>query len=218
MGAATLRRGGLLAAASACLLVTSFVKETHAQPGGAGVVRPKDEPAPPPPPPAPVVTPPELDKDEGAKYPEQALRDKVKDPVEVILVVVVDPTGAVKDATVETPQGHGFDEAAIEAVKKATFKPATRNGTPIAAKIKHKYTFTPPPSRFVGKVTTRVRDAAIGGATITVGAPDGTVQEVTAGPDGSYRVEGLPAGTYKITVTASGFSPQSFEQTIDPGE
>jgi TonB family protein len=218
MGARTLRRGGWLAAASACLLVMSVTNAAHAQPGGAGVTRPKEEPEPPPPPPPPVITPPELEKDDGAKYPEQAIRDKVKDPVEVVLVVVVDPTGAVKDATVEAPQGHGFDEAAVEAAKKVTYKPATRNGTPIAAKIKHKYTFTPPPSRFVGKVTTRLRDSAIGGATITIGAPDGTVKEVTAGPDGSYRVEGLPAGTYKITVTASGFTPQSFEQAIDPAE
>jgi TonB family protein len=220
MGVATLRRGGLLALASACVLVgvVAVSRDANAQPGGAGVTRPKEEPAPPPPPPPPVMVAPELEKDEGAQYPEQAIRDKVKDPVEVVLFVVVDPTGAVKDATVETPRGHGFDEAAIEAVKKATFKPGTRNGTPVTVKIKHKYTFTPPPSRFVGKVTTRVRDTPIGGAAITVGAPDGTVKEVTVGPDGSYRVEGLPAGTYKITVTASGFSPQSFEQALDPGE
>ena len=218
MGVATLRRGGWLAAVSACLLFATSAKNANAQPGGSSVTRPKEEPAPPPPPPAPVITVPELEKDEGAQYPEQAIRDKVKDTVEVVLVVIVDPTGAVKEATVETPQGHGFDEAAVEAVKKATFKPATRNGQPIAAKIKHKYTFAPPPSRVVGKVTTRVQDKGIGGATITIGAPDGTVQQITAGPDGSYRVEGLPAGTYKITVTAEGFSPQSFEQAVDPGE
>src|SRR5688572_29133084 len=123
MGAATLRRGGWLAAAGACLLLMSVAKHADAQPGGAGVTHPKDEPAPPPPPPV-VITPPELEKDEGAQYPEQAIRDKVKDPVEVVLVVVVDPTGAVKDATVEAPRGHGFDEAAVDAVKKATFKPA----------------------------------------------------------------------------------------------
>lgn len=218
MGVATLRRGGqiaLVASASVCLLVT---KTADAQPGGAAVTRPKEEPAPPPPPPPPVDTPPELVTDEGAQYPEQALRDKVKDPVEVVLVVVVDPTGAVKDATVETPRGHGFDEAAIAAVKKATYKPATRNGTPLTVRIKHRYTFTPPPSRMVGRISTRVRDSAIAGATITVDGADGGKQETTAGPDGTWRIDGLPAGTYKVTVAAAGFTPQSYEQAIDPGE
>jgi TonB family protein len=219
MGVATLRRGGLLALVSAGIVagVTTFAHRANAQPGGAGVTRPAEEPAPPPPVQVVRISP-ELEKSEPAEYPQQALEDKVKDPVEVIVIVVVGPDGVVKSATVETPRGHGFDEAAIEAAKKATYKPGTQDGKPVAMRIKQAFTFTPPPSRFVGKVSTRVRDTAIGGATITVGAPDGTVREVTAGPDGSYRVEGLPPGTYKITVTASGFSPQSFEQAIDAGE
>ena len=50
-------------------------------------------------------------------------------------------------ASVETPVGHGFDEAALDAAKTLEFEPAKRNGQPIAAKIRHKYGFTPPPAR-----------------------------------------------------------------------
>jgi Carboxypeptidase regulatory-like domain len=37
------------------------------------------------------------------------------------------------------------------------------------------------------------------------------VKETTSGPDGEYRLLALPAGTYKVTATATGF--QDFEAT-----
>lgn len=211
----TLRRGGIVALAGAILFAA---RTSQAQPGGA-VAQPKEEPAQPaPPPPAPTLTAPVLKKDEGAQYPDQAVRDKVKDPVEVVLVLVVAPDGTVKDAQVEAPQGHGFDEAALEAAKKLEFEPATRNGKPVAAKIRHKYVFNPPASRMVGRVTTQLKDAALGGATIRVEGADGQTYETTAAQDGSWRIEGLPAGTYKVTVAAGGYAPQTYEQPLDPGE
>jgi TonB family protein len=193
------------------------VEESHAQPGGA--VRQPEAPAAPtaPPPAPPTITPPTIKSDAGAKYPEQAIKDKVNAPVDVVLVLEVDATGTVTNANVETPVGHGFDEAALEAAKKLEFEPAKRNGQAIAAKIRHKYTFAPPPVRLVGKVTTQLRDAPIGGATITVTSADGRKWDTTAKDDGSWRIEGVPAGTYTITVAASGFGPQTYEETLDPG-
>ncbi len=203
------------AALAAFAWIVFFAAEGNAQPGG-NVRQPAAQPAPPPPPP-PTITPPSLKKDEGAKYPDQAIKDKVTSPVEVVLVLEVDPSGAVKNATVETPQGHGFDEAALEAAKHLEFEPARRNGQPIAAKIRHKYAFAPPASRIVGKVTTQLRDTPIEGATITVTGPDGSTQTAKAGADGTWKVEGLAAGAYKITVAAAGYAPQSYDETVDPG-
>ncbi|HWL89197.1 MAG TPA: TonB family protein, partial [Polyangiaceae bacterium] len=90
---------------------------------GASIVpAPSASDAPPPPPAAPQVTPPVMLKDEGAQYPASALKDGITQPVTVVLVLEIDPQGAVRNATVETPIGHGFDEAAIEAAKKLQFE------------------------------------------------------------------------------------------------
>ncbi len=199
------------------LAVLACTRTAGAQPGGT-VRQPAEPEEPAPAPPPPTITPPVVKKDEGAQYPEQAIKDKVKDPVEVVLVLEVDPQGKVRNVTVETPVGHGFDEAAVEAAKRLELEPATRNGQPIAAKIRHKYVFTPPPAQIVGRVTTQLRDTPLAGATITLESADGTVKrEATAGPDGAWRVEGVPAGTYKVTVAAAGYAPQSYEETLDPG-
>src|SRR4051812_28090540 len=101
--------------------------EVWAQPGGA-VRQPTDAPAKPQPAAPAVIVPPVVKKDEGAKYPKQALDDKVNERVEIILVLDVDAQGRVKNAAVETPVGHGFDEAAVEAARKIELDPATRNG------------------------------------------------------------------------------------------
>src|SRR5262249_6853288 len=62
----------------------------------------------------PVITPPALKKDEGAKYPDQALKDKVKDRVEVVVVLDIGADGVVTNAVVEGAPGHGFEAAAVE--------------------------------------------------------------------------------------------------------
>jgi TonB family protein len=165
---------------------------------------------------AQAVTPPVVKKDEGAKYPETALADKVKNPAVVVLVLELDVAGAVKNATVETGAGHGFDEAALDAAKSLVFEPAQRNGQPIAAKIRHKYAFTPPPGVISGRITTRLRDAPIAGARVTAIGKNGTTTAVTDA-DGAFRIEGVAPDTYTISVEAAGFDPQSYEETIDPG-
>ena len=68
----------------------------------------QDAPDPPPPPPPAVITPPVVKKDEGATYPAQALADKVKDSVTVVVVVEIDAAGIVQKASVDAPAGHGF--------------------------------------------------------------------------------------------------------------
>jgi periplasmic protein TonB len=63
-------------------------------------------------------------------YPEEALRAGLEGLV--VLEAVVDERGRVGDKiTVVRRLGHGFDEAAVAAVRQWRFRPATRNGKPI---------------------------------------------------------------------------------------
>ncbi len=49
----------------------------------------------------------------------------------VILEVIIDRAGTVKDAHVLKPLPFGLDQAAIEAVRKWTFRPGSLNGRPV---------------------------------------------------------------------------------------
>ncbi len=202
------------------LALAAVPSVARAQPGGS-VVKPADEPSPAPPPPTQVViTPPVVTKDEGAVYPQQAIVDKVKDVVSVDVVLEVDASGKVTKATVEAAAGHGFDEAATEAAQRLELTPAKRNGQPVAAKIRHRYVFTPPPSRVVGHVTTQTGAGAVAGATVVVAstAGDGATFRGVADANGAFHVDGVPAGRYRITIAGEGFVEQSYDETLEPGE
>jgi TonB family protein len=90
-----------------------------------------------------AVTPPALRSRAEATYPPDALRDNLS--ATVGLEIVVDDTGNVVDARVIAPAGHGFDEAALAAVRKFTFTPAKRNGNAIRSTLQLAYEFHPPP-------------------------------------------------------------------------
>ena len=69
-----------------------------------------------------AVTPPSLKAHPDAVYPPDALRDRIEGSVG--LEITIDERGAVVDARVTQPAGHGFDEAALAAVRQWTFEPA----------------------------------------------------------------------------------------------
>lgn len=91
------------------------------------------------PPAAPVITPPSLLQFVEAPYPEEARALGLSATVEISLVVTID--GSVEEPSVVAPQGHGFDEAALEAVRQFRFAPATRDGVPARARIRYAYVF-----------------------------------------------------------------------------
>jgi len=62
-------------------------------------------------------------------YPAEAVRARLEGLV--VLKVVVDERGRVGDIEVVRGLGHGLDEAAVAAVRRWRFRPATRNGRPI---------------------------------------------------------------------------------------
>ena len=63
------------------------------------------------------------------KYPDTAKEAKKEGTV--ILQLTIDENGIPKNIIALTSLGFGLEEAAIEAIKKMTFNPATKGGTPI---------------------------------------------------------------------------------------
>jgi TonB family protein len=168
----------------------------------------------------PAVTPPRVRVNSAAEYPPQALRDGVTSEVTVVLVLNVNADGTVADATPETPQGHGFDEAAILAAKKLVFEPARRGDQPVAARIRFPYVFPPPRALLSGRVSEQgsATDAPIAGARVTLRGADGRARTVTTRADGTWQVTDLPAGAVSLTVEAPGYEPGTLAEEVRAGE
>jgi TonB family protein len=85
---------------------------------------------------------PKLKEHPAPLYPEAALKEGLS--ATVVLELTIDETGHVTDASVLQPAGHGFDEAALAAVKTWTFEPALRGGEPIRSTVQFSVPFEPP--------------------------------------------------------------------------
>ncbi len=165
----------------------------------------------------PVIIAPTLTKDSPAVYPTQALTDGVRDTVVVTLVLAIDAKGQVAGAKPDPPQGHGFDEAAVQAAQSLEFAPATRDGKAMPSRIKYVYRFAPPAGRLVGRVVSKHGDHGIGGASVTL--HDASADRVTTTDEtGGYRFDGLPAGDYRLSVKATGFEDLEDVESVAPGE
>lgn len=95
-------------------------------------------PSPPSPPAGVPVMPPRQRGSADVAYPEGASGDG-----RVVLLVLVDAAGAVADVTPASGE-EPFVTAAIAAARGWTFDPATRNGAPLAARIKMEIVFRAP--------------------------------------------------------------------------
>jgi periplasmic protein TonB len=75
-----------------------------------------------------------------AEYPPDALRMGIEG--KVLTRLLLDETGKVRQVRVIKPAGHGFDERAVEALKKYKFSPArTSDGKAVPTTIPFLYTF-----------------------------------------------------------------------------
>ena len=86
-----------------------------------------------------VDAPPSVASEVKIPYPEEARRAGVEGTV--TLSITVDATGAVVKAKVLSGPGYGLDEAALKAIWKFKFHPATKNGEPVSTEMKYAYTF-----------------------------------------------------------------------------
>ena len=74
------------------------------------------------------------------KYPEAA--SKAGKEGQVLLEATIDENGIPRDIVAKTNVGFGFEDAAIAALKKTTFRPATKGGNPISLQVEIPYSFT----------------------------------------------------------------------------
>lgn len=177
--------------------------------------------------PQPVVVLPEIIHFEPAAYPPEAEKEGLQ--AKVVLKLTVDKEGNVTAAEVAEGAGHGFDEAAQAAGLKCKFKPATRDGVAVAAKIKYGYEFTlktveapppPPPTHgeLDGKLFIAGPDAPLVGAEVVIVGADGKEQRATSDASGSFKLPELLPGKYKVKVNASGFDPFESDEEVVVGE
>ncbi|MFH1809759.1 MAG: TonB family protein [Pseudomonadota bacterium] len=94
-------------------------------------------------PPAGTITaelqPPTVVEQIEAVYPQNALAQGLTATVR--MAVTVDAEGRVGEVQVLEPVGHGFDEAATEALRHFRFAPAILDGKPVAVQIEYTYHF-----------------------------------------------------------------------------
>jgi len=174
--------------------------------------------------------PPELTERVAATYPKEALDAGLSGTV--VLEFDVDELGGVGNVTVKTPAGHGFDQAAVAAVRKFVFKPArAADGTPVAAHVTYAYKFVlktverpieparlEEVVRFKGGAYLRgTRTPLAGGKVLAIpdpkvaGRPEVYAGEV--GDDGRFAVK-LPPGKYKIIVNGPNARRLETKETV----
>ena len=127
-------------AVALALIADGIASRAAAQPvpdaGGA----PSAAPVAPQPPPAPALTPPRLleapalELPEGTAVPETGIE----------LMLAIDASGAVTEATIAQSLGPDADAAVIAAAKALKFEPARRGDQPIAARIGFRFEPAPP--------------------------------------------------------------------------
>jgi TonB family protein len=79
------------------------------------------------------ITPPQLSEVASPDYTVEAKKKRIEGSV--ILEIVVDRKGDVVAAKVLKGLGYGLDENAILAVKEWKYKPAEKDGEPVAVKM-----------------------------------------------------------------------------------
>lgn len=154
----------------------------------------------------------------------------------VTLQLDISKEGKVLQVVVIDPAGHGFDESATAAAKKLDFEPARRpDGTPFAARILYRYSFTQKTKpdaapadtpaavaaatqSFRGVVLTSEGDVPIAGATIVVSGANALSRNAAVGTTGAFTFGDLPAGPVNITISAPGFEPITVQEAIVAAE
>lgn len=86
-----------------------------------------------------VSSMPVLQSEFRIPYPREAKRKKIEGPV--VMDILIDASGRVREAELVTGPGYGLDEAAMDAVYRFQFRPAEVDGKPVAVRIRYIYRF-----------------------------------------------------------------------------
>ena len=179
-----------------------------------------------PKPSGPTLTrPPAVEHFVEAAYPPEAEAQKLEG--RVILGIDISATGEVTRAEVIEPAGHGFDEAALAAIRQFRFTPAEIDGKPSPVRITYAYDFVlrPAPTsaqvqqegpvNFTGRVLERGNRKPLAGAEVALPAlGTSTVTDVK----GQFSFRDVPAGEVQVVITASEFQRFETRERIDAGK
>jgi len=190
--------------------VSAFGQEAPVE----GTVTGEEEPKP------PVVEPPVLLQFVHAQYPAEAEAQGLEAAVQ--LLVVVDSEGKVAEIAVQESAGEAFDQAAVAAVAKFEFTPATMDGEPIPVRIGYTYRFkleeksvkVEPGQVLSGTVKEKGVGLPVVGAEVTL---EGRAR-TTTNAKGKFTLRRIEPGTYKVFVSASEYKPLATELTLEEGK
>ena len=178
---------------------------------------------------APLLKEPELIEFIQAPYPPEAEAQGLEGAV--LLLVEIDEAGVVTDVQVLEPAGHGFDEAAVAAVRQFRFHPAEDEQGPLPVALEFAYNFAlapleveeqapaEAPINLEGTLVEMSTQLMVDGAAITVKDLDGTVLgETLTDGEGAFSLRGIPLGKVKIEAVRPGYQDADATVEITPGE
>lgn len=181
----------------------------------------------------PVLTKaPELVTFVEAQYPDEARKKGLTASVKLMITIGTD--GQVSEAVVTAPAGEGFDEAAVEAVKKFLFKPAEVDFAPAPVQVEYVYNFvlaapepdagtpttdlgTPDagPAKLMGTLFARGTRGVVAGALVRCdNVPD---VEAQSNEQGLFSLETV-SGVCDVRVAAADFETFKTSEPLEPGE
>ncbi len=176
----------------------------------------------------PVIVPPSVAEFVEATYPPEAEEAGLEAGVDMAVTIGVE--GEVVDAEVLQPAGHGFDEAALEAVRRFRFTPATRDGEPFAVRIRYRYVFelrepepeapeVIPAGRLEGQILAEEDGAPITAVEVVLTSEDQVLaRRMVTGEDGRFVFEELPAGAYDLRVITTEYGEMDQREEVIAGE
>ncbi|NOZ86870.1 MAG: TonB-dependent receptor [Deltaproteobacteria bacterium] len=194
----------------------------------------------------PLIALPRVIKKKDAKYPEQAFEAGLEAVVK--LEILVGSNGKVEKAKVVQPAGHGFDEAAVQALLHYEFEPARTKNGPVPVTIMFDYHFTlkekKTPAKGIKKVGGGVSGKSAGSAeshekkAALLGRLEGKVLEAGArlplagvevsirgknldtitGASGSFSFDRVGAGSYMVSLRLQGFEAMDSKETVKAGK
>ncbi|HEX6241194.1 MAG TPA: TonB family protein, partial [Polyangiales bacterium] len=176
-------------------------------------------------PPSPVLEPPVLETFQPAELSEGSPSASGR----VGLILSIDAGGRVTDAVVESSLSPAHDEAARAAALRFVFKPATRNGAPVPARVRYQFEFAPPEleplptaAPQLGSLSGLVTDMTLGtpivGADLSLTGADGVTRTALSDAQGRFAFVELPAGDYQLQIVALDHEPHTAQEALAEGD
>ncbi|WP_223641973.1 TonB-dependent receptor domain-containing protein [Corallococcus sp. EGB] len=179
-----------------------------------------------------LTKPPALLRQVEAAYPPDAAAQQLEGTV--VMFIDISETGSVTNVEVTQPAGHGFDEAAVEAVKQFQFEPAEVDNVPAPVRIQYAYQFVfrapePPPEaapdggvqepqgpvNFSGRALERGTRKPLVGAEVVLTELD---RSAVTDSEGRFAFRGVPVGTHPVIVVLGNYDRFKTQETIEEGK